>query len=142
MLTSESRRRHFPTLSGMTYLNTAAEGIPPAVVLQALAQYGQDKLLGMDGRTLHEAQWQAARREAAAALGLDEDEIGLCSCSSEAFNLASLALNLQESDEVVINDLDFPAGVTPWLQRNCRATTRLWRARGGRLNVSDLSPLL
>ena len=49
MLTPESRQAAFPSLADRTYLNTAAEGIPPQAVLDALAQYGQDKLLGMDG---------------------------------------------------------------------------------------------
>ncbi|MCI0363235.1 MAG: aminotransferase class V-fold PLP-dependent enzyme [Phycisphaerales bacterium] len=126
----------------MTYLNTAAEGIPPRAVVEALAQYAQDKLLGMDGRALHEAQWRALRQLAAQALGLTSDEIGICSCSSEAFNLAALALQLRDGDEVVINNLDFPAGATPWLQPSCPATVRLWRSRQGALPIEDLIPLL
>ncbi|MBN1345191.1 MAG: aminotransferase class V-fold PLP-dependent enzyme [Phycisphaerae bacterium] len=142
MLTDESRRRDFPCLEGMTYLNTAAEGIPPRAVIDALGQYAQDKLLGMDGRKLHEAQWQAVREQAARAFGLRPDEIGICSCSSEAYNLAAMALKLREDDEVVINDLDFPAGATPWLQPTCPATVRVWRSRDGALRVEDLVPLL
>ena len=65
--------------------------------------------------------------------GKSQDEIGICSCSSEAYNLAALALNLQQGDEVIISDLDFPAGATPWLQPSCPATTKVWRARDGAL---------
>ena len=36
MLTPEARARDFPTLAGMAYLNTAAEGIPPLAVRDAL----------------------------------------------------------------------------------------------------------
>ena len=126
----------------MTYLNTAAEGIPPRAVLQALAQYGEDKLLGMDGRVRHEQEWQAVRRQAALAYGLTPDEIGICSCASEAFNLAALALRLGSGDEVIVNDLDFPAGATPWLQANSAVTQKLWRARDGALHTEDLVALL
>jgi selenocysteine lyase/cysteine desulfurase len=143
MLTDEMRRADFPSLQEMTYLNTAAEGIPPRVVIDALAQYGQDKLLGMDGRQLHEAQWRAAKQQVAQAYGLSPDEVSLCSCSSEAYNLAALAIGLRDGDEVVINDLDFPAGATPWLQPACPATVKLWRAReDGALRIDDLIPLL
>lgn len=142
MLTDESRRTDFPALNGMTYLNTAAEGIPPRAVVEALEQYAQDKLLGMDGRTLHEAQWRAAREQAARAFGLTAEEVGICSCSSEAYNLAAMALQLRDGDEVVINDLDFPAGATPWLQPACPATVKVWRSREGALRVEDLIPLL
>ncbi len=126
----------------MTYLNTAAEGIPPPAVLDALAQYGRDKLLGMDGRKLHEVQWQGVRQRAAAALGLSADEVGICSCTSEAYNLAALAMRFGEADEVVVNDLDYPAGVTPFLQSACPATVKLWRSRAGALQVEDLIALL
>ena len=142
MLDTESRKKYFPTLSGQTYLNTAAEGIPPTPVIDALVQYGNDKLLGMDGRARHEAQWGIARARTAEAYGLSVDEVGICSCSSEAFNLAAAALKLRDNDEVVITDLDFPAGATPWLVSGCPAKVKLWRSRAGALHVDDLVPLL
>src|SRR5262245_13808425 len=142
MLDEQSRRRDFPSLEGMTYLNTAAEGIPPLVVGEALAQYFRDHQLGMDGRVRHYAQLDAAKELAGHMFGLSAAEVAICSCSSEAYNLAALALRLQPGDEVVINDLDFPAGATPWLQPSCPATARLWRNRSGALRVEDLVPLL
>jgi selenocysteine lyase/cysteine desulfurase len=126
----------------MVYLNTAAEGIPPLEVGAALQEYFRDKQRGMDGRQLHFCQWDAARELAAGFLGLSADDVGICSCSSEAYNLAAQALRLRPGDEVVINDLDFPAGVTPWLQQGCPATARLWRARQGALRAEDLAGLL
>lgn len=142
MLTAETRRRDFPSLDGVTYLNTAAEGIPPLAVGEALAQYFRDKQLGMDGRLRHAEQWDAARSLAAEFYGLTPAEVGICSCASEAYNLAALALRMKPGDEVVVNDLDFPAGATPWLQPSCPATAKVWRHRGGALRVGDLVPLL
>lgn len=142
MLDEATRRRDFPSLEGMTYLNTAAEGIPPTVVGEALARYVRDRQRGMDGRPLHEAEWEAARALAARMFGLTAEETAICSSSSEAFNLAARALRLRPGDEVIINDLDFPAGSTPWLLPDCPATVRLWRAREGALRVEDLTPLL
>ncbi len=137
-----SRSRDFPTLDDQTYLNTAAEGIPPQVVLEALAQYGQDKLLGMDGRIPHEQQRNEVLQQTARAYGLSPEEIGVCSCSSEAYNLLALAMELVPGDEVIVNDLDFPTGITPWLQPTCAATVRVWKSRQGALRVEDLIPLL
>lgn len=142
MLNAASRERDFPSLRGVTYLNTAAEGIPPLAVGDALARYFRDKQLGMDGREPHFAELSAAKALVGEFYGLSADEVAICSCSSEAFNLAALALRLREGDEVVINDLDFPAGATPWLQANCPATVRIWRSRQGALRVEDLIPLL
>lgn len=142
MLDDVSRHRDFPTLAAMTYLNSAAEGIPPVAVGEALAQYFHDKQSGMDGRTAHFAEWERAKSLVADFYGLTPEEVSICSCSSEAYNLAALALNFQSGDEVVVNDLDFPAGATPWLQDRCLATAKVWRNRGGVLAVEDLVPLL
>lgn len=142
MLTPETRNRDFPGLQNLVYLNSAAEGIPPREVGQALLQYYDDKLLGMDGRVPHAEQHRQTRELVATMYGLTEGEIAICSCSSEAFNLAALALRLQPGDEVVVNDLDFPSGVTPWLQPSSPASVRLWRSRDGVLDVADLSRLL
>lgn len=142
MLTTASRLCDFPMLATMTYLNSAAEGIPPPQVGEALTQYVRDKQLGMDGRERHFAQWDAAKTLTAEMYGLAGDEIGICSCTSEAYNLAALALRLQTGDEVVINDLDYPAGISPWLQAGCPASVKVWRSRDGALRVDDLIPLL
>lgn len=142
MIEPVERSRQFPTLAGMTYLNTAAEGISPLAVGEALAEYFRHKQLGSPGREQHMAQWTALRELTAGFYGLTPDEIGICSCSSEAYNLAALALRLQPGDEVVINELDFPAGRTPFLQASCPAETRMWSAREGALRAEDLAPLL
>jgi len=142
MLTHATRTRDFPTLSGRAYLNTAAEGIPPVAVGDALRQYFRDKQVGMDGRKAHGAEWEAVKSLTAEFFGLSAPEIGICSCSSEAYNLAAMALCLKRGDEVVVNDLDFPAGSTPWLQPSCPATAKLWRNRAGALRVDNLVPLL
>lgn len=142
MLTESTRDRDFPSLAGRTYLNTAAEGVPPLAVGDALSQYFRDKQLGMDGRTAHTEQWEAAKSLVGEFYGLTAAEVGICSCSSEAYNLAAMALRLKPGDEVIVNDLDFPAGATPWLQPDCPATVKVWRNRGGALRVEDLTPLL
>ncbi len=142
VLSDTNKTRDFPSLETRTYLNTAAEGIPPRAVVDAVRQYAEDRTLGMDGRKLHEVRRKAAREAVGKAFGLSADEIGICSCSSEAYNLAALAMRFRDGDEVVINDLDFPAGATPWMQSSCPATVRVWRARDGALRVDDLAELL
>lgn len=142
MLSPATRQRDFPSLSEKAYFNTAAEGIPPQSVLDALQQYGRDKLLGMDGREPHEAVRRRVLQRTAQAYGLGVDEVAICSCSSEAYNLAAAALQLKAGDEIIINDLDFPAGATPWLHPSCPATVKVWRARDWGLRTEDLIELL
>ncbi len=142
MLTESKRLDDFPTLSGITYLNTAAESIPPRCTGEAIDAYWHDKLRGMNGRDGHFAQVEACREVSARMLHLQTSEVSFCSCSSEAYNLLASALQLSGADEVVVTDLDFPAGVTPWLRAADAPTLRLWKAVGGVLESSDLAPLL
>jgi selenocysteine lyase/cysteine desulfurase len=142
MLTDATRTRDFPGLTGLTYLNTAAESIPPLQVGAAVQQYVEDKQLGMRGRDRHFAAVESCREIAARFLALSPAEVSFCSCSSEAYNLLDGALGLEAGDEVVVTDLDFPAGVTPWLRAGAVARMRLWEAQEGELQVADLLPLL
>lgn len=142
MLTPGSRLRDFPELADEAYLNTAAECIPPLVVREAVAAYVRDKCLGMNGRERHFGTYEACRSAAARAVGLDRTEIGFCSCSSEAYNLLASAIAPDGDDDVVVSDLDFPAGVTPWLAAGGRFGVRIWRHRGGVLDPANLVPLL
>lgn len=142
MLTEATRLQDFPTLAGMTYLNTAAESIPPRCTGEAIHAYWEDKLKGMKGRDGHFAQVEACREVCGRLLGLDKTEVSFCSCSSEAYNLLASALNLRPIDEVVVNDLDFPAGVTPWLRAVETPTVKVWKAVDGVLELDALASLL
>jgi selenocysteine lyase/cysteine desulfurase len=142
MLTTASLRADFPALEGITYLNTAAESIPPRCVGEAIAQYTHDKGLGMRGRVPHFAAVEACREISAKLVGLKTEEVSFCSCSSEAYNLLAGALDLGPEDEVVVSDLDFPAGATPWLLAARPPRVKVWRARQGELRTEDLLPLL
>jgi selenocysteine lyase/cysteine desulfurase len=142
MLTESTRLHDFPSLSGITYLNTAAESIPPRCTGEAVETYWQDKLLGMKGRDGHFAQVEMCREVSARMVGLETSEVSFCSCSSEAYNLLASALQLDRTDEVVVSDLDFPAGVTPWLRATETPTLRVWQAVDGALDLTQLAPLL
>ena len=142
MLSESSRQSDFPGLAGIHYLNTAAENIPPTCVGEALQAYWRDKQLGMRGRDAHFEAFSACREIASRAICLAPEEVSFCSCSSEAYNLLASALRLSTNDEAIINDLDFPAGATPWLASPQPPRVRLWKARQGALLVDDLVELL
>ena len=142
MLTAASRQRDFPSLQAMTYLNSAAESIPPLCVGEALQAYWRDKLRGMQGREGHFAVLEQCREIAAQMIGLDRSEVSFCSCSAEAYNLLATALGLGPGDEVVVSDLDFPSGTTPWLASRTPPGVRVWESHHGALEVGRLLPLL
>lgn len=142
MITPESRLRDFPTVAGTTYLNTAAEGIPPVTVGEALDTYFQDKQRGMRGREANFAVANQCRQIAARLVHFQPTEVAFCSSSAEAYNLLLSALRLQAGEEVVLNDLDFPSGTTAWLSACAPSQVHLWKSRGGALLTEDLIPLL
>jgi selenocysteine lyase/cysteine desulfurase len=96
----------------------------------------------MHGRHAHFATVEQCREVAARLVGLATNEVSFCSCSSEAYNLLASALQLTPNDEVVINDLDFPAGATPWLTSRTGPAVKLWQASSGQLIIDDLVQLL
>lgn len=142
MLTDATRQRDFPTLSDTTYLNTAAESISPRCVGTALQRYFDDKVRGMRGREQHFAEVEACREVSARMLRLTPSEVAFCSCSSEAYNLLASALSLRTDDEVVVTDLDFPAGATPWMRAQTAPTVRRWNSVDGALQTDALEKLL
>lgn len=143
MLTNESRLRDFPSLRDKSYLNSAAESIPPLAVHEALDSYWRDKTLGMKGRDFHFAEMERCRAVAADLLAKQPGEVSFCSCSSEAYNLLASALDLRPGDEVVISDLDFPAGATPWFFSPPAPALRLWeKNERGVPEISSLEKLL
>ncbi|MCB1229114.1 MAG: aminotransferase class V-fold PLP-dependent enzyme [Verrucomicrobiae bacterium] len=142
MLTPETRRADFPSIEGKAYLNTAAEGIPPLPAREALNHYFEHKSLGMECRDHLFAEYDTCRQRAANVLGFEEEEIAFCSSSSEAYNLLATAIAPESADEIVITDLEFPAGATPWLSLPGNPTVHLWKNRDGMLELDDLAALL
>ncbi|MDA8908712.1 aminotransferase class V-fold PLP-dependent enzyme [bacterium] len=142
MLDPELRHLEFPGLSNKTYLNTAAEGIPPASSLEAFRQYQEDKLLGMDGRERLFQAFDESRQSAADLLELSAGEISFCSSTSEAYNLLATAIDFPDGAEAILTNLDFPSGATPWLRHPDKPTVRLWKHRNGELAADDLKELL
>lgn len=142
MLDDATREREFPDLRTRTYLNTAAEGIPPRRVRDALLRYCDAKAEGMKGREALYAEFDLARDSASALLGLTREEVSFCSSTSEAYNLLAAAVDFGGTGAAVISNLDFPSGATPWLNHPGSPTVRLWEHRDGVLELDDLAPLL
>lgn len=132
----------FPSLAENVYLNTAAEGIPPRSVRDALLRYAADKESGMDGRKALFAEFEKCQESAAALFSLTKDEISFCSSTSEAYNLLSTAVDFGKNGEAVICDLDFPAGATPWIVPLHPPKVRLWQNHKGVPNPEELAGLL
>lgn len=129
---------HFLHARDRAYLNTGAEGLIPKVGLEAMQQYGLDKSLGAKGRERFYAVEEQARALVADFIGGRKDEIAFLSNASEGINRLCNALSWGAGDEVVIDDLEFPSNVLPWIKlRRCGVNVKVVQAVDRTLRVED-----
>jgi cysteine desulfurase / selenocysteine lyase len=106
----------FPYSNEAIYLDTAAEGLPAPGVSEALQDYCRAKSMGTPGRReFHEVEKEAITL-AANLLATDPANIAVLGSASEGLNVLATSIDWREGDEVIINDLEFPSNVAPWLR--------------------------
>jgi cysteine desulfurase/selenocysteine lyase len=105
-----------PAIADRTWLYTGAEGPPLAVQDEAMRRYLANRALGETGRSEHAVVEARLRDRLAGLLGLKETDVALVGNASEAMNLVASSLGLKAGDNVVLNDLEYPSVVQPWLR--------------------------
>jgi cysteine desulfurase/selenocysteine lyase len=111
-----SYKHLFPRAQEVTYLDTAAEGLPAPGCSEAFQQYCGDKRAGTPGRkALFQAEAEALEL-AARLLGTDRANVAFLSSASEALYVLSSSLHWSSGDEVIISDTEFPSNIFPWLR--------------------------
>jgi cysteine desulfurase / selenocysteine lyase len=126
---------------GRSYLDTAAEGLPVATAEAALLRSLDAKRRGSRGRDALYAAEAACREEVATWLAASVDEVALVPDTSTGIARWIDAQTWRPGDEVLINDLEFPSNVTPWLVARERygITVRTLPTRGGVLQPDDVA---
>ena len=115
-LESAAIRGDFPALEDYTFLNAA--GMTP---LPAPARDAMNAMLHemCESAYVHMDRWAGAMRHARTAaadlLGAGEDEIAFVRNTSEGVSRVASGLRFEPGDEVIINDIEFPSNVYPWL---------------------------
>src|SRR4051794_4143450 len=87
--------RTFPGAHEVAYLNTAAEGLPPAALEAALGRYARDKARASDGRPAMLAVEQRCREKVAALLGATAAEVAFTASCAHGLNAALQAGRLR-----------------------------------------------
>jgi cysteine desulfurase / selenocysteine lyase len=133
---------HVP--AGRSYLNTAAEGLPIATAAAALARALAAKGRGSLGRDTLYAGEARCRAAAADLLGVETSEVALVPSVSDGIDQFVGAFPWRPGDEVLLNDLEFPSNVAPWLSARDRfgARVRVLPTRGGVLEPEDVESAL
>ena len=128
----------FPHADQVTYLDTAAEGLPFPAGNAALADYFADKSVGSPGRRQHHSEEERARCAVARLLGSHAENVALVSSASDALNLLANSIEWKSGDEVLTSDLEFPSGVVAWLRlRRLGVKVRVLPSRDGYISLQS-----
>lgn len=137
MLGDKSR---FARASQVTYLDTAAEGLPPVEAAGAVAAYIGAKQRGTPGRSELYAEEQRGLCAAARLLGTDPENVAFLASAGEGLNLLANSLPWKPGDEVLLNDLEFPSNVVAWLRlRDLGVRVRVVPSAGGAVEAGRLA---
>ena len=112
-------RSQFILDKGLTYMNNASLGMPPAVVAEAVCK-GYEAISKEPLHGKNDLQEKIANEvipNLAKTFGADADEIVLTRNASEALHLQAIGLELKRGDEVIITTQEHPAGHRPWMFR-------------------------
>lgn len=141
MYNIERIRNDFPALHKMVFFGSASVGPLPRVAMVAMQRYSKE--LRVD---FAPAAWEAdpvaeVRSLAAQLINASPKEIVATVSTSAGINLLAGAIHWRRHDNIVINDLEYPANVFPWLHQAHKhgLEVRVVRAHGGVLPFAEMT---
>jgi selenocysteine lyase/cysteine desulfurase len=114
-VTSLAPKADFIGVEGQTHL--AAGGETPFLKshVEALTRYAHDKSDGLPGRARQMATHDRARERAATMLGVSKEEVAFVPSTSDGINMVAQTIDWRPGDNVVVETIEFPSDVYPWL---------------------------
>lgn len=132
-------KRSFIGLDNNTWLYSAAEAPTHRGLLDVMTEYLTARSCGPGGRDRNSEVEQACKANVARLLNGATENIALVSNSSEAISGITQSLEPKRGDNVVINTLEFPSGVLPWLaERRSGVEVRVVPHRGWEVSIDDI----
>jgi cysteine desulfurase/selenocysteine lyase len=140
----ENLDREFPVRRNLVYFNHAAVAPLPLCVANAIEAHTENtKLRGAADWRRWYGDIEKTREKAAAFLGANRAEIAFLPSTSWGLNLVAQAFDWQRGDNVVGDDMEFPANVYPWMLLGKRGVEyRLAKNRGGRVAADDIAAMV
>lgn len=108
-------KEHFVGLENCTWLYSGAETPVHAASYKAVEEYLRVRGRGPEGRSRNAETEQSCKENIAHLVHNRPDNIAFLSNTSEAISMIAQSLDWRAGDNVVINELEFPSGVLPWL---------------------------
>lgn len=138
-MTPRELRADVPGLQEGAYLNFGAHGPSPEYVVDAVSDAVADHEFGSGTNDPYEtafAGYDRARERVAAFIGADPAEVALTESTTDGINRIANAIDFEPGDVVVRTDLEHPAGVLPWQQREREGVeVRVVETDNGRVDI-------
>lgn len=128
-------RRRFPVMECQTYLNCAALGPMPDFLLATYQQAVLDRqhLVPSDAA-------ERARAALAAYLAVDPASLSFWTNTTEAINVVAGSIDWHPGDEVIVNPIDFPSNLLPWVRLSDRGVAvKFANPEAGRLPLTAVA---
>ena len=104
----------FIGLENTVHLAAGGEGPMLASSRDVVERFFSDKAKGEAGRHEEDATATRCRGKVARLFGVDAEDIGFVSNSSEGINILTYGLDWKPGENVVVCDVEFPTEVLPW----------------------------
>jgi len=135
----------FPVTREIVYLNHAGVAPVSTRVADALRRYVELATTrgAFDYARDYDAEVERVRRQAAALVGGQPDEIAFAKNTSEGLGLVAAGFDWREGDRVVTCDLEYPSNVYPWWSLRERGVeTVMLPSRDGALPPEEVEAAL
>lgn len=136
----EAVREQFPALQTHRFFGSAGVGPLPRGALDAMAGYAEALRVAFSPDAFQDDPHGEARRLAASLVGSAPEEITLTASTSTGLNLVAGAIPWRPGANIVLNDLEYPANIFPWVYQAQRRDleVRVVRSRDGAVPLDEL----
>lgn len=136
----ETYRAQFPFLERLTYFNHGSIAPLSDPVREAIRRVNESQAMGTLGRSIWRRVVGPLRQKLAGLIGSSTEEIAMMRNTVEAISTAAAGVRWKPGDNVICNDLEFPANVYPWwnLREPFGVETKMVPGRDGKILVEDI----
>ncbi|MBP1988755.1 aminotransferase class V-fold PLP-dependent enzyme [Paenibacillus eucommiae] len=132
-------KQSFIGLDTCTWLYSGAEVPVHQGCMDAVNEYLQYRGKGPGGRAHNAEIEQLCKQNLAQLLQGNPENIALLSNSSEIISMIAQSLDFEEGDNVILNTIEFPSGVLPWLLLKSKGVeVRVVDHKDWKISVEDI----
>jgi selenocysteine lyase/cysteine desulfurase len=145
MITCEESRKFFPYLNtGLKYFNHASIGPLSSRVKEKIDEYIlQRSEIFVENYFETLPQANSAKKRIAKLLNVEKKDIAWTDSVSNALNLLAQGLQWKRGDQIVLNDLEFPSNVYPFLNLREKGVEILFaKSENGKVDLPEIEKII